>query len=485
MDFNSNQFVIFSISLIILILICFFSHHIIRVVFGINLNWSGASLFHPIYLANAGQVEDRELPIVKIGSMDEKGADGKLERRNEERAIRDSKNSAGVVVNPALNYVSGSGSGSGTGSVNAPGSVGNKKTKSDSVAPDSGEASQGTYQYKPGDLEYSKYYKAANGGDKPVNQIVKDPAPIVNAKTDTNIKPTSNVSKTPSLSTTLPSSSNLGKIRVIDDIDIGDTQIFLDSSKMSLTEKMQIVINNKNFTMSNVKTMNSFFYNFYSVNLDSPSPIFVAKDTYLQVLSPSNSKNTATPNSSLTQTGSKGSSYSTYGTTPSNSLFRSDANGKIIPLQQNFILHLPTPTAYNDIILIYPALNITEDMLKSIAVMINTTNEPFSVMGDSNIEGLDTPTPSGTPTPTPTPTITPTPTSIPSSGKRPVSVNTKLVTCGPLPTRTGATGLSVFYVADCVGYNIKMAFYKFGVLILELDTDATDMLHSGYYKLTI
>ena len=257
------------------------------------------------------------------------------------------------------------------------------------------------------------------------------------------------LSLAPVIPNLIPQSRNLGTVKVLYPVAIGDSIVTLDYTPLSLTAGMQVVIEDKKYTITDVNKVNNWRDNSIKITLNSPSLRYVAKGTYLQILSP-------VSDSTLSSNSNTNSNYSSV-LTPSKKLF--DVSAPKI-----YILHLSRATNTNGKLMFKESVNITNDSLKHIADNLVTTNEPFDI-----IEGLNP-----TITPTMTTTMTPTP-----DDKRVkiVILNTE--------TDSPSTNKSMFYVSDSLGYPIKFALFKNNTLILELDTNDDTLLYSGYYRLVL
>jgi hypothetical protein len=272
-----------------------------------------------------------------------------------------------------------------------------------------------------------------------------------------------------SLSTTLPVATNLGKIRVAEDISVGDTTIFLDTKPVTIVAGMQLMIADVSVTILKVNLMKNWFSSMYSVIVDVPSPIYVEIGTYLTVLSPPKKNASFNSTSSGLYSNYSQSPSGKVTTSPTDQLTTTSTKPRVTAKPKPYyILHLPTATAANDILYIKPSLNVTSDDLNHISTQIVCINEPFT------IEGLETSTPSTNST-----TSTTSTTSGPSR-------RSKIVTCGPSSTNAAIdTNLSIFYMSDCLGYHVHYAYFKFDTLVMKLDSDDETLLYAGYYKLSI
>jgi hypothetical protein len=76
------------------------------------------------------------------------------------------------------------------------------------------------------------------------------------------------ISSTPSITKTLPNLTYLGTVRTLENINIGDNKIILDNSKIALINGMQLIIDNKNYTITDVSIVTSWFITAIQVLLD-------------------------------------------------------------------------------------------------------------------------------------------------------------------------------------------------------------------------
>jgi hypothetical protein len=525
MDFKSNQFTIFAICLIILITISFLAHHLIKFIFYKD---DGSNEYRSVNLGNASAVNssdsinDNQTGIQYSGKLN--AETGSVRRNNVVNGPVNSvvRNNPVRVVNSAQNSSSGR---KNKKCKNKRASQ--RQTNNDDTIVAAPESGPGTVQYdNPGNkLDGSVYNKSygplrdARGnliqpglmpGQLPGQVPGQLPGQVpgqgvqydsvgnyigTNSQSVLGQSDYSRVTSGPSsFATTLPNSANLGKIRVSSDILVGQTEnIRFDTNQTTLTVGMQLVIGTDSVTIVNVNVETNWFSSSqYNVTIDTPSPIFVAADTYLTVLSPINSGSAGPDDSSS-------GDYSVYVTpTPSGLNYGTNPDGTPATAP-SYVLHLPASTNTNNVLIITPSLNVTSDTLSLIANLATTTNEPAiaseSFVNKKVVEGLETTVTTTTPTPTPTTTTssmdssstTSTTTTSINSGPAPVSDNRKSVTCGPKSSSavSSESNLSIFYVSDCVGYHIKWISYKLDTLLIKLDTPDEIMLHTGYYKLAI
>jgi YVTN family beta-propeller protein len=217
------------------------------------------------------------------------------------------------------------------------------------------------------------------------------------------------ISSTPSITKTLPNLTYLGTVRTLENINIGDNKIILDNSKIALINGMQLIIDNKNYTITDVSIVTSWFIKAIQVVLDTPCTSYIPSNTYLKVLSSNTSLTTTNSSSStITSYGPSSSTITSYGPSsstitsygPSSSTITSygPSSSSItsygpsssiittkIPSPKAFILHLSKATVTNGKLSFNASVNITTDTLKQISKDIVTTDEPFEI---KNREGF-------------------------------------------------------------------------------------------------
>jgi hypothetical protein len=521
MDFKSNQFTIFAICLIVLILISFFEDRL-YVLFKITPD---ASIeYRPVNLGDE-RVDNDVIRTVKLGGSEKDnqtvnskkaGPTGPTGPRRDSGLSGPSRDSGPTGPTGGSSKNNKKCKKKGTGQANVPPSAAVATSVPQQYTSQPRDSNTGAYvTQRPNDSNVQ--LSAANNDstyDRNGNYMGG------NTQTTLGVSNYLNQQYTTPLPSGLPESANLGVIAVLNDIQIGDTEnIILDTSQMALTKGMQLVIGDVNATITEVITKNNWFTSQYEVTINVPSPIFVAVNSYLMVLSPKKS-------SDVSPDVSPSGKYSDYNSLNSPSTEPS-------PTRLNYVLYLSKTTSTENVLILTPSLNVTSETLKLISLEVISTNEPQitanSFTSKNVIEGLDTPTPSMTETPTPsmtetptptmnqtyTPTQTPTmnqtttmtqtpamtmtqtptmnqtmtmtqtPTMIPTAALTPTpAINTKLVTCGPKPS-SSTTDLSIFYVSDCVGYHIKWITYKLDSLLIKLDSPDKITLYPGYYKLVV
>jgi hypothetical protein len=336
MNIKSKQFIIFSSAIIILLLILLFTRQIHSYILGNNdivrNNDIDITGYKPVEVRKLDPTTGKELPY----EQDQQQNTGQAQGQNQ-------------------------------GQIQVVGGANNNKINNSSNSSN------------PSNLFRENPRSSTNTiSSRDQNNIVRFGSDFLNNTYNSILTPVSSIVSSGTLNNTLPISSYLGKVRVINDISIGDSTATLDSARVPLNTGMQLVIDNDNYNITNVTMVSNWFTSALRVTLDKGSRIFVARDTYLTVLTPATS--TKSP---VTTFNANNSIYSMLTAEPA-SIF----SGKpVSTLHKTYILHLSRATNTNGKLIFKESVNVTNDVLKRISENVVTTFEPFGIM---NREGFST-----------------------------------------------------------------------------------------------
>jgi len=307
--------------------------------------------------------------------------------------------------------------------------------------------------------------------------------------------PVQNITTTPYLTTKLPESIFLGEVKIIQPIFIGDITIIVEPTKIALTKKMKLIIENEIYVIKDVAIKTTFFFNAAYITLDRPVHVNVNKETNLKLLSPdvvidakltiTSSDITTTPSTTSLTTTPLSSNYSTTPSGTSTSLTTTPLSSNTTPTSVNTTTAKPSRKSYL-LHLLSEGVRTNENLMfehDNASFIVNEikTTENFSnsndiIEGAGPIEVVI----SGT---DPNPTI-----------KAPFYNQIKCdSSVKTTPNKTSSTDVynennynnSILYINDCLGYPIKSAFIGNGKLLIVLNTNDDTFLSRSYYRLVI
>jgi hypothetical protein len=347
MSLKFNQFIVFAISIIILILISLFSHNVYYYITGQK----------PIIVDDTTYLEDTPGIAYNRQQASEQGH---------------------------LDHSEDSGKGDTTGQHEEKDQGKNKSKEVKTEYTEEKKKSWLSMLYIPSfittmssrNVPVSTYKAGANfTSNKPITTL-----------TSTSYK---NISSTPSITKTLPNLTYLGTVRTLENINIGEKKIILDNSKIALINGMQLLIDNKIYTITDVSIVSSWFIKAIQVILDTSCTSYIPSNTYLKVLSSNISLTTTNSSSSnITSYGPSSSKITSYGPSSSKITSYGPSSSIIttkIPSPKAFILHLSKATVTNGKLSFNASVNITTDTLKQISKDIVTTDEPFEIKNREEI----------------------------------------------------------------------------------------------------
>jgi hypothetical protein len=387
MDPKFNQFVVFAISIIVLILVLYVSHGLYsyasgKPIRGISTDYKAVNLGEQPWRMDE---EDEEAPVLGKGQNQIQGQN----LGNKGSILGQMPQNQNIIPGRPYNYGQGRGRDQEQGEVPAADQPANQPS---TVQNGPSNALNNLMANLPSFLTTQSSRDESNKKiTTPGSSFFSSNAPMTSLITTAMNKLTTSSS----FSTTLPSYNYLNKVKVVNlDITANSKTAQLDSSTMKLVNDMQLEINGVRYTMLKVTLMSTpgiIFSSsgYYQVTLDNPVPALVPMGTYLNVYSTSaiNASLIATPEAGGLVTPAGGYSITTT-MPPTTSTTTRPPTTTPTPMPKRgdyYILHLNYTTTVNSKLYFQDVtqLNIPTALLKNISQAIITTNEPTNPDGSS------------------------------------------------------------------------------------------------------